>query len=418
MNIKTFYKIIEAIIIISLLVGCVTHTTLENTEDGATSFETAFISERQENIYKILVAEIARLRGNNAVAAENFFEVAKKTGDLIIIEHATQHALIAQKYNMAVEAARLWVTLDPNNPYARQILGKVLLQQKNTGEAVVHLEAMIDTFKNNPEQLHSVLEEVLELHDDKGQVTELLEKLLSKRPNNITVLLIYSQIQLEQGQLEPALKSLNTILELEPKHFEAVPMYAFILNQTGKTAEALEWMQKHLIKVPDNFEWRLLYARMLVDAEQFDESIQQFKSVAAKYPDNADILYTLGILLIQTNRFPEAKSSFLNLIKLGERVNSSNYYLGYIAQENGNLDKALFWYKKVKDGPAYLNTQVQIAKVMVEQGHLEAAVEYLRNVPTNDTEEAISLIQFGAELLIEKKRYELALETYNHALIY
>jgi len=420
MNTKIFYKSIEIILITKLLMGCATQTTLgQIPEDQNTQqFTTEFVSQRQEYMYKILVAEMARLRGDNILAANNFLDIGIKTEDLIIIEQATQHALIAQDYNIAMKAAQLWVTLAPNNPYARQILGRVLLQQKHTDEAVVHLEAMIDTFKDNPIQLRSVLEDILEQHQDREQVIELLEKLLIKRPENPVILLIYSHILLQEEQFKPALKNLNMLLTIDPGNIEAVPLYALVLDRDNRLTEALQWMQQSLNKYPDNSEWRLMYARMLADVAQFDESIRQFELVLVKYPDNPDILYALGILFIQNKQFTEAKTNFLNLIRIGERTNSANYYLGHIAQQKNDLDKALFWYKKVKDGPTYLNTQARIALVMVEQNHLDEAVEYLRNVPISDTEDAVNLIQLGAELLIEKKRYKPALDMYNHALSY
>ncbi|HHB91745.1 MAG TPA: DUF3808 domain-containing protein, partial [Thioploca sp.] len=420
MNTKILYKNIKIILIMKLLMGCTTQTTLGGIQENQNlqQITNEFTSQRQEYMYKILVAEIARLRGDNILAANNFFDIAIKTKDLIIIERATQHALMAQDYNLAMKAAQLWVTLVPNNPYARQILGRVLLEQKHTDEAVIHLEAMIDAFKDNSVQLRSVLEDILEQHQDKEQVIELLEKLLIKRPKNPIILLIYSHILLQEEKFQPALKALDTLLTIYPGNIEAVPLYATILNKNNKLSEALQWMRKSLSKYPNNSEWRLFYARMLANAEQFDESIRQFESVAVKYPDNPDILYALGILFIKTAKFTKAKTNFLNLIRIGERTNSANYYLGYIAQQQNDLDKALFWYKKVKDGPTYMNTQARIALVMVEQNHLDEAVEYLRNVPTDDTEDAVSLIQLGAELLIEKKRYKPALDMYNHALSY
>ncbi len=396
--------------------GCSTPTTLDGINPPRITDQ--FVSQRQEYIYKILVAETARLRGNNILAANYFFDIASKTNDLIIVERATQHALLAQDYNLAMQAAQLWVTLAPNNPYARQVLGKVLLEQKHTYEAVIHLEAIIDTFKDNTDQLESVLEDILEQHQDKNQVIELLEKLLIKRPNNPTILLMYSRILLQMEQFEPALNNLRKLLAIEPGHMEAVPLYTYILDKNGKTEEALQWIQQALSKYPNNSEWRLMYARMLADDEQFKESIRQFESVASEYPDNADILYALGILFVQTKQFVEAKSNFLNLIRFGERVNSSNYYLGHIAEQKNDLDNALFWYKKVKGGPTYLNTQARIALVLVEQNLLDDAIAYLQNVPMDDPEEAVSLIQLGAELLIEKKRYQPALDMYNHALSY
>jgi len=416
MNTKIFYKSIKIIFLLKLLMGCSTQTTEDGI--GPPKITDQFVSQRQEYIYKILVAETARLRGDNILAANYFFDIANQTEDLIIAERATQHALLAQDYNLAMQAARLWVTLAPNNPYARQILGKALLEQKYTDEAVIHLEAMIDSFKDKPDQLESVLEDILEQHQDKDQVIELLDKLLIKRPNNPTILLIYSRILLQMERFEPALNNLRKLLDIEPGHLEAVPLYAFILSNDSKTAEALQWMQNALSKYPNNSEWRLMYARMLADDEQFKESIRQFESVASEYPDNADILYALGILFIQTKQFAEAKSNFLNLIRFGERVNSANYYLGHIAQQMNDLDKALFWYKKVKGGPTYLNTQARIALVLVEQKRLDEAIEYLQNVPVDDPEEAVGLIQLGAELLIENKRYQPALDMYNHALSY
>ncbi len=431
MKIK-FIKNIWVIFITNLLVGCASQLTNGNaiahaqeTHSSETQIQSPstlssksgdFVSAQQEYMHNILVAEIARLRGNYHLAAKYFFEIANHFRDLGFVELATRTALSAQEYDIATKAASLWITLAPNNLYAYQLLGKILLHQKHTEAMVAHLETMIDNFKDEPQQLATLMGVMLEQQKDQNFALDIMKKLATKRPNEPIILLTYSRLLGHANQIEQALEVLRTLLDRVPNHVEGVPLYAYLLNQQNKQVLALQWMKEALYKYPDKQEWRLIYARMLADAEQFKESIRQFKQLLPQSEQSDDILYALGILSLQIKQPSTAKKYFKVLLKRGERANIARYYLGQIAQEEKDLQKALFWYHKVEDGSNYLNAQARIALILVELGKLEQAIEHLRSVPLSSQEDALTLMQLEAELLVEQKRYPQALEIYERLI--
>ncbi len=428
MKIKLFCKNIGVIILTNFLMGCAgsgahgnaiaqkTHALeAQSTPRPSPKNYGHFGSQQQEYMYKILVADIARLRGDNALAAEYFFEVAKQTRDPRLAENAAQTAWEARKYNIAMAAARLWVTLAPDNPNARQILGRMLLRQKRTKEAVAHLDAMVDSLKDDPQRLLSVMEAMLE-QPNRAKALELIEKVVAKRKNDPVMLWTYSRLLIRLNKLDQALEVLRTLLNRVPDHAEAVPLYALLLDKQDRRSQALQWMKKALHKHPEKQKWRLVYAQMLADAQQYEKSIKQFQRLLSADPKNGDTLYALGVLSLQTKQLSAAKGYFIKLINTKQRFNNASYYLGQIAQEGKDQENALSWYRQVKGGSNYLNAQVRIALILVEQGQIDKATEHLRTVPVSREEDRISLIQIEAELLIDQKRYQQAMEAYNRVL--
>ncbi|MCK5716672.1 MAG: tetratricopeptide repeat protein [Thiomargarita sp.] len=375
-----------------------------------------FLSLQHEYMYKTLVAENAQLRGYYTLAAEYFYDIAVFTKNKQIAERATQVAEYAQEYNIAMKSAQLWVTLAPDNPYARQILVSMLLREKRIKEAGEHLEVMIDTFKTDAQE--SVIIAILEQLADQEMSLELIKKLVEKQPNDPLILMMYARLLNHANQLDNSLEVLDTLLSYVPDHVEAVRFYAYLLKKQGKMPQALDWLKQALQQFPDKIEWRLMYARMLTEAKQFKNAITHFKLLASNAPHkNGDFLYALGALSLQIDEFSEAKKYFSALIDNGKVLNTARYYLGQIAQTEQNLDEALVWYHQIDEGINYLNVQAKIAIILVAQGQTTAAIEHLHAVPMmSNHEDRLNLMLLEAELLLEQKRDQEALETYNRLL--
>ncbi len=377
----------------------------------------SFLSSQQEYSYKYLVAEVASQRGQYGLAAKYFFEMAEPLRDAHLAERATRTALYAKDDALAVKAARLWVTLEPQNPNARQILGEILFRLGNHGEAETQLEIMFDNLQGDSSQQRlDVIALFLEKQPDQQRALELMENLLKKRQKNPLALLTYTRLLVHVKQFAKAQSVLEQLFQLAPDHEQGIPLYAHVLNEQNKTDQALQWLKQALQKRPDKHQWRLVYARLLTATEQFDKAIQQFQLLLAKSPNPAEMLYTLGILSLRTERLSAAKHYFTELVKTGEQQDAAYYYLGQIDETEKKLSDALSWYKKVKEGNNYLNAQARIALILVEQGRLEKALEHLRAVPVENDQDALTLVQFEAELLMDQKRYDQAMETYSRAL--
>ncbi len=373
------------------------------------------VSEHEQAIYKILIAEIARLRGNNILAAQYFLDVAKKTKNPKLAERATEIAFFAKQDDLAMNAARFWVNLTPNNPNVHQILGKLLLNQKRTDEALKHLDIILNILKDNPEKLNTILEGMLE-QQKQGRALKLLQRLVKKKPNNHIILFIYARVLINANKFTPALTVLNKLLTIVPDHEQAVPLYAYILEKQNKMTQAIDWLRNTLERFPDKQEWRLMFARMLADNGHYKESIKEFKRLLLIYPNQADILYALGILFLQTNDNTNAKLYFTKLTSKVERADSANYYLGQIAQEEKDFQNAINSYKRIQGGPNYVNAQAKIALILNKLGKFNEAINHLKIVAQNNPKDAIRFIKLEAELLFDAKLYARAMDTYNRAI--
>lgn len=426
---KSILKKIWVIIVANILMGCTSQGPIaqevpisnSNSSYGNSKKVIPFlddhylVSQHEEAMYKILVAEIARLRGHNILAAQYFLDVAKKTKNPELAERATEIAFFAKEDDLAMNAANFWVSLSPNNPNAHQILGKLLLNQERTEEALKHLEIILNILKDNPEKLNTILEGMLE-QQKQGKVLRFLQKLVSNKPNNPTILFIYARVLINANQFTQALEVLNKLLTIVPDHEQAVPLYAYILEKQNKIPDAINWLRKTLEKFPDKQEWRLMFARMLADNGHYIESIKEFKRLLSIYPNQADILYALGILSLQTNNNSAAKLYFTKLTKKVERADTANYYLGQIAQEEKDFNNAINWYKQIQGGPNYINAQAKIALILTKLGKLEEAINHLQTVAQNNPKDAIRLMQLEAEFLFDAKLYDRAMDTYNRAI--
>ncbi|MCK5663211.1 MAG: tetratricopeptide repeat protein [Thiotrichaceae bacterium] len=415
-------KNIGVIILTNFFMGCAGQLTYNDAIAQETAISDKyhsgdFISTQHEYMYKILVAEMAKLRGNYALAAEYYFDVALKSNDLNLVERATQIAEYAQEYNIAMKAARLWLSLAPNNLYAHQTLVSMLIRDKRMTEAVEHLEVMLDTFKAEPQQVNLLMRAMLEQQAEQEFALKLIQKLIAKRPRDPRVLIIYARVLNHANQINKALEVLDTILIDVPEHVEAVRFYAYLLKKQGKQSLAFDWLRQALQKSPKQLDWRLMYARMLTEDKQFEKAIQQFKLFVSQSPEeDNEIVYTLGVLSLELNKLGEAKKYFLTLIENGEKLNTIRYYLGQIAQAENDLINAISWYRQVDEGVHYSNIQARIAIILVKQGKTKEAIEHLRTVSVSNQEDKLTLMLLEAELLVEQKRYQQALKTYERII--
>jgi tetratricopeptide (TPR) repeat protein len=429
---KKFSKNLGLIFLVNLLTGCAQNGGKVVAEEPSTpesippmkivSLPTSrpvlkFYSRQQEYMYKLLVAEVAWHRGKYEVAAEYFLEITKKTGSSQLAERATKMALLAKNLDQAIEAANLWVEIDPTNYKGHQLLSQLLFRQKRLDEGLVHLDLTLEALKDE-QQRQDALDNVIRQQTN-VQAVEIMERLRKQKPNNAVILFGYARLLSYLEHWPQAREILQQLLKLVPNHAEAIPLYADILMKQEQPAEALEWLQQALYKYPNQHEWRFMYAKMLAEQEFDVDAIEQFKQLLVNYPQHTSILHYLGILSLKTEKLSSAKKYFIEMLKIGEQADVARYFLGQIAYLEKDFDEALTWYRQVEADEIYSKAQTQIAIVLLEKGEFDKAIEHLRRIPdiaVIDDEEAIKLINFEAELLIDKQRYSEAMAAYDRGL--
>ena len=368
-------------------------------------------------LYKLLVAEIAGHRGMLDTSIEYYLDLARDTRDHRIVERAARIAVYARDDDAALAAARLWVELDPRNPDPHQVLAIMKLRAGDLEQSAEHLQDIFAYSEGEADEKLWMIANLLGSEKDKDAVLEVMEKLVASQDSSPGALYAFAHVAARLEDLERSRELLEDTLALAPDNGNAALSYISILQRLGREQEALSWLEKKLAMDGENdFNLRMAYARLLMEVRQFGKALDQFELLVDREPENIDVLYALGLLYLQGNRLEEAETLFKKLSAQEHLTDTSNYYLGRIAEEKRQYDEAGDWYQGVYKGEHYFDAQVRLAMLLARKGQVDEARNHLQSIRSRSRQQALVIVQAEGDLLIQAGRYEEAIAVYSEAL--
>lgn len=371
-----------------------------------------------EVMYQVLVAEVAMQRGQFDMAIQQYLELAREHRDVRLAERAARVAVYAHDNENALDAAMLWVELDPSNLEARQVLTAFYIRNGRLADAERQLEDILTTVPAGDESAFMLIAGLLGRQQDKVAALQVMQHLIEARPKDPAALFAYSHLAVRTGALEEAEQAIRRVVQLQPDRVDAVIQQARVLTMRGKASEALGLLETAVKQHPKHQGLRTAYARLLVDAKQYDKAFEQFKAVNRQAPDDADVLFALGVLAVQLDRIDDGERYLLRLNKANKvYAAESAYYLGRIAEEfRKNPDKAIQWYEQVDRGENYLEARMRIAYLVAQKGDVDLAIAGLRNVAARGPAQVLRVYLVEGQLLRDAGRHQEAMEVFNTGL--
>ncbi len=373
-------------------------------------------SLRDDLIYEVLVAEVAMQRDRPELAVKYYLGVARATHDPDVAARAVRMASFARADDEALEAAKLWVDGAPGDLEARRVLAILYLR---TGQSDAALEQFENLMVMEPDNIgHTFLQigALLRRELEKTVALEVMGNLVANHQDVPEAYFSLASLAVWGGDTDLASSSVDRALDLNPGWVDAVTLKARILREQGDNEGALTFLSDFLKEHPKIQSVRLDYARSLVDMRRFDEARSQFELLAVQLPENEDVLYALAMLSLQFNDLGEAKGYLMQMYKLGKRDELAAYYLGQIAEQQKQDEKALEWYSKVRSGEFRLDAQLRLAAVTVRLYGLQAALEHLHQVVVQNIDEQREVLLFEGSLLKNAQQYGDAFALYTRAL--
>ena len=360
----------------------------------------------QELLFKFLLSEIAGQRGNLQLAAQGYLEMAKSTRDPRLARRATEIATYARLQGTALDAARLWFELEPDNAQARQNLVGLLLSGNKLGEAKPHLEALIGA-GGDPAQGFLQLHSLLNKHPDRAAVLAVVKELIKNHKALPEAHLVLAQSAFAAEQYELAMSEMREAMKLRPDWELGALQLSHFIQQRESAAKAGEYLAGFVQAHPQARDARAHYARMLINAKQLSEARAQYQILHEAQPANAEILVTIGLLSLQMDDFDLADKSLKRALELNYRdPDTLRFYIGQDYEERKHPDEAMNWYAQVKGGDQYVSAQARYAFLLGRQNKLAEARTFLQNVEVTNEEQRTVLIQAEAQLLREARSYQ------------
>ena len=353
-------------------------------------------------LYQFLLAELAAQRGQFALSAGAYLDLAKSTRDPRIVRRAAEIAFHARQYDSALEAARLWLAIEPESQQARQMQSTLLLASGRIEELAGSLARDLEA--EGPRVGDALLRMVRAFarYPDKVAVQRLFDQLTQPYLGLAEARLVRAQAAVGTGDADRAHREIDQALELRPA-WELAALFKAELLPKG-TAQ-LEFLQSFVAANPKAQEVRLAYARALVSEKRYEASRSEFRRLLSANPDNPDMLYAVGILSLQVGDTAEAEQQLRRFVEIGRGdLDPARFYLGQIADQAGRPEDALRWYDQVVAGEHALPAKVRAAQVLLRQNKLDEARERLAAARANAPGES-RLVVAEAQLLRDAGRH-------------
>ena len=357
-----------------------------------------------ELLYQLLLGELAIQREDYETAAEAFTKAAEKSQDYRIAERGTRVALRAKDYDRAQQTARIWSKLKPEDTAPLEVVAMSLVEDGRIEEA------------------QAVVEEVLDLDGDKGNVYRRLADLLSRQPNETGALellsrliaktpsdpeLYYAQAFLADRleEFEVVVESIDKALTLKPDWEEAALAKAahLVSRQTDKES-VVEFCKQFLEDNAQAKRVRLYLARYLVDQGDLAQGFDEFVTLIEQDPNNTDALYAAGLLGLQLEQFDQAENYLKQNLKLRPNNDQIRLYLGQLATERERYGEAEQWYKEVQSEGYYFEAQIALTDVLVETKGVDSALEHLQTLHPGNQEAYVRWVLAQERVLRTAKR--------------
>lgn len=320
-------------------------------------------------VYQILLGEIAMQRRNPELAVSAYADLAFRTRDPKVLERTIEIAGAVRRYDVAYDAARLWVEVEPESLMARQTLAAVLVMLNRTDELAPHISLLLERDKENLADNLMRLNRMLSRNQDKVAVYRLLEQVLAPYGGVAEAHFALATGAFHAGDNAVALAEVRKAQQLRPDWDVAALFEAQILARNS-SADALAALQRFVDQNPKSSEVRLHLARGLVAEKRYPEAKKHFDRLLRDNPNNAELIYPVAVLALQQEDTKTAEPLLRKLLERGEPSERSiaAFYLGQIVEDRKEYGEAADLYRQVGLGEQYAPAQVRAAQLLLRQG--------------------------------------------------
>lgn len=365
-----------------------------------------------ETLYQLLVAEFAGIRQAYPLSLQIYREQAFATRDSAIVARATRIASFLES-PAVIELARLWATVEPDNPEPRALAAHYLLR---TGALLAGLDdALYLAHHGDPTAL-----QMLAVQSDslgRSEVEHLVERLEAAYASSSDPELAFALalVHRQNGESAKAHHWAIQATAIESPHEGATLLLSQLLYQAGDVEEALSVLERSIQNHSDSRRLRLQYARFLTDID-LELARDQISILAGQYPDDLDLQYTLALINLELGHREAAQKLLESLLDSPRHASNARYQLGWLAEQGGYTDLALEHYQQIEHGANLLPGIGRAVRLLNRRQGLDAARDYLRESRSLKPALALPLYQFEAELLLQQNAHEQAYQLLGEAL--
>ncbi|HZD19704.1 MAG TPA: tetratricopeptide repeat protein [Burkholderiales bacterium] len=374
-------------------------------------------TDDDSQLYDMLLGEIAQQRGDYALAAKTYLELARRTRDPRVARRAVEVANEGRLNDLALEAAKTWYEIEPQSTAALSVVASLLVSVRKVDEAEPYLAKLLNTEGVDQERGYLQINRLLAGNPDKRSNLRVVQKLASRHPELAPAHFAIAQAAALAEDEKTALAEARRAAEIRPE-WEAPAMLEAQVLQKRSSAQAAKRLADFVDKNPQSRPGRLAYARALVADKRIPEARKQFDALLAANPGDTELIYTVGIIALQVKDYAVAEENMKRLVSAPDYrdPDGARYILGQIAEEQKQWPRAIEWYDQIQDGEHALPARLRTANAIAKEGKLQDAREYLHKTAADHPGQEVQFTVAEAQLLRDANQNKQAFDLLAGAL--
>ena len=361
-----------------------------------------------EAFYYLLSGEIAGQRNHFNLSADSYLKAAELTQSPQVAARAAQVAMYAKDYDKAIDAARVWIDVEPENITARKLIAGLQLKQGETEQAIdnyAHVLSApgVDFEKSAVQIAHNVLANT-------SQPYPVIEALMKRFPGTAELPFAYALVAAKRKDFKSAESMLDQALAIRPDWDSALLLKIKLVAQSGDTVAAIEMLEEATTQFPDNAEIHMLYAKLLAMQQDYPKAAEHFQRVTDIDPGNSDAGFALAIMHSAVGDYDLARDELLELAKNPDNRQRAYLQLGQLAAENKLIDEALAWLDRVDSGVLGYDAQIFASEILLEQKQVDEALNRLSKLRNQYPQQSVAIALRQADIYSQNNQSENAIE--------
>ena len=187
-------------------------------------------------IYQLMLAEVAGARGQVALAAQSYLDLARRTRDARIARRAAELSVFARQADLVTEAARLWLELDPGSERAQQLTAGAMTSAARIDELQAQLAKALATQGERIDTALLGLNRGLARIPDKALIRRLVNQLTEPYLDRPEAHFARANAAYVAGDPEGASTAIEGALALRPDWEQAVVLRAQLQQEQSPGA--------------------------------------------------------------------------------------------------------------------------------------------------------------------------------------
>lgn len=374
----------------------------------------------------IIAADLAAANEQYEMATSYYLAAAKSSQNINLIQLAIGAAEKSDDNLAILQAAEMWVDIEPKNPNAISLKITGLLFHQEMEQAVT-LTKQLFTLEKSINTRAELLNEIT-LKQAPPVANAYFAQLSAEQPNALSVLFVraafFSRVAMHTKNptsiIQQSFSLLDKVLSIKPDFILAVELKTRLLYQARQDQRAEAYLRQLYFDYPKSKAISHLLGQLLYDLKKYDLSKQHYASWLKKNKNDLESRFYLAASYFALSQYKPALAQYQQVIGKDFKPQLSYFFCGNSAARIKQYTQAAACYQLVTEGKYLTRSKIELAKVYSITNNVEKALNIVRT-PEYATDEntLIQLINIEIELLDQhvnretaKKRLTLALK--NH----